>query len=343
MASTTAGKDTLAQVSKDGELKRKDPIFRNHIGPDSEFEAESGRYHLYISYACPWANRCLAVRDLKGLQDVIGLSVVHPTWKQTRPGVDEHRGWAFASPDDPPFDHPSGGETYPGKDVIPDTINGAKFARDLYEMTGVPPETIPAYSVPILWDKKKGTIVNNESSEIIRMINSEFNAFAKNPDLDLYPEALRPAIDDINKWVYPTINNGVYRCGFATRQAPYEKAFHELFDALDKVEAILAEKRYLVGDTLTEADIRLFMTLIRFDPVYVVYFKTNKKFIHQYPNMREYVKELHALMKDSINIEHIKTHYFTSHPKLNYYGIVPIGCDAWWEEPHNRNETHPIA
>jgi glutathionyl-hydroquinone reductase len=151
------------------------------------------------------------------------------------------------------------------------------------------------YSVPVLWDKKNGTIVNNESSEIIRILNAQFNRFAKNPDLDLYPEDLRETIDEVNSWVYPTINNGVYRCGFAQRQAPYEQAFNELFASLDKVEDILAKQRYIAGDCLTEADIRLFVTLIRFDPVYVVYFKTNKKFIAQYPNMKEYVKELYQM------------------------------------------------
>lgn len=250
------------------------------------------------------------------------------------------------------------------------------------------------YTVPVLWDKKTSKVVNNESSEIIRIFNAEFNDLAKNPNLDLYPEALRGEIDAVNEWTYPCINNGVYRAGFAQAQAAYESAFNDVFSGLDRVEAILAERRYLAGDVLTEADIRLFMTLIRFDPVYVVYFKCNKRFISQYPNIREYTKELYQMdgIKRSVNMYHIKVlsldlpslpmltghrrvlhvdrtlqsvmarlihravhvesesqrtlalqaHYFTSHPALNTYAVIPVGCDPWWEEPHNRNEMHPV-
>lgn len=212
---------------------------------------------------------------------------------------------------------------------------GAKFVRDLYEAAK---DTTGKYSVPVLWDKRENTIVNNESSDIIRMFNSSFNSIAKNPTLDLYPEGLRSSIDDVNEWVYPTINNGVYRCGFATQQGAYEAAFKELFSSLDRCEEILSKQRYVAGNALTEADIRLFMTLIRFDEVYVVYFKTNAKFIREYPNLKGYVQDLYQTpgMRESINMQHIKTHYFTSHPKLNYYAIVPVGGEAWWEHPHDR-------
>jgi len=202
---------------------------------------------------------------LKGLEDAIGLSVTHQLWQRTRPGVDEHCGWAFADPSDPPLVSTSGYGSFTGEGTIPDTVNGAKFVRDLYEKSD--PEYSGVYSVPVLWDKETGTIVNNESSEIIRMFNSAFNSIAKNPDLDLYPAELRDSIESVNEWIYPTINNGVYRCGFAKSQGAYETAFNELFTSLDRVEEILSKQKYVAGDVLTEADIRLFMTLIRFDDV----------------------------------------------------------------------------
>eukprot|EP01025_Chloroclados_australasicus_P061126 TRINITY_DN796_c0_g1_i6.p1 TRINITY_DN796_c0_g1~~TRINITY_DN796_c0_g1_i6.p1 ORF type:complete len:394 (-),score=40.93 TRINITY_DN796_c0_g1_i6:193-1374(-) len=328
--------------TKDGAFVRTDATFRNFVAEGSEFEPETDRYHLYISYACPWACRCLAVRNLKGLEDVIGLSVVHPTWQYTRPGQDEHRGWTFADPaKDEPFSNDNGYGEFPPKDCIPDTINGVRFVRDLYEMTGKDPGK---YTVPVLWDKKKKTIVSNESAEIIVMLNSAFNKFAKNADLDLNPEEMQGEIASVNEWIYPCINNGVYRCGFAQSQGAYEQAFHELFDALDKVEDILSQRRYIAGDKLTLADVRLFVTLIRFDPVYEVYFKCNKKFIREYPNMREYVKELYGMapIRESTNMYHIKTHYYTSHPKLNWYAVIPLGGEDWWKEPHKREEQVPL-
>eukprot|EP01023_Acetabularia_acetabulum_P063709 TRINITY_DN8041_c0_g1_i1.p1 TRINITY_DN8041_c0_g1~~TRINITY_DN8041_c0_g1_i1.p1 ORF type:complete len:391 (+),score=45.13 TRINITY_DN8041_c0_g1_i1:27-1199(+) len=330
-------KTALDEMSKDGEFKRTEAGFRNHIKQGTKFEPEGGRYHLYISYACPWACRALALYYLKGLQDVIGLSVVHPTWQFTRPGKDEHTGWAFRSLEDPPLASSTGFGSFDSTGCIPDDVNNAKFVRDLYEKAN---DTTGKYSVPVLWDKKEATIVNNESSEIIRMFNSEFNTICKNPDLDLYPEELREKIDEVNAWIYPNINNGVYRCGFATSQQAYDRAFQELFEALDKVEEILSKNRYICGQKLTEADIRLFVTLIRFDPVYVVYFKTNKKFLSQYPNIKEYVREIYQMpeVKKSVNLGHIKNHYFSSHPKLNYYAIVPNGGEHWWEEPHNRGK-----
>ncbi|KAL4444882.1 hypothetical protein ABPG77_003932 [Micractinium sp. CCAP 211/92] len=273
-----------------GEFKRKESQFRNHIMRGGEYEPEAGRYHLYVSLACPWASRCVAVLHMKGLQDVIGLSVTHPTWQPTRPGQDEHTGWAFAAPGDSPLASPTGHGSFPCDGCIPDSVNGAKFVRDLYDKAG---DTFGKYTVPVLWDKKKGTIVNNESSEIIRMLNSEFNELSTNPSLDLYPKDLQATIDEVNSWVYPQINNGVYRCGFATSQEAYDTAFDELFSALDRCESILERQRYIAGDRLTEADIRLFHTLIRFDEVYVVYFKTNRRFIHEYPNLRGYVQDLY--------------------------------------------------
>lgn len=332
----------LDETNPTGEFKRTEAGFRSIIEPGGRFEPEAGRYHLYVSYACPWANRCLATLYMKGLEDVVGVSVVHPTWQRSRPGVpgDEHCGWAFRDPSDPPLSSATGYGSFSCAGCVPDTINGAKFVRDLYDLAH---DTAGKYSVPVLWDKKERTIVNNESSEIIRMFNSAFNHLAKNPSLDLYPEDLKQAIDDANEWIYPTINNGVYRCGFATSQAAYDAAFGELFASLERCEEILSRQRYIAGPVLTEADVRLFMTLIRFDEVYVVYFKTNRKFIHEYPNLRNYVRELHQTpgIGRSINMDHIKVHYFTSHPKLNYYAIVPGGAEPWWEQPHDRAAKFP--
>ncbi|PSC67156.1 Glutathionyl-hydroquinone reductase [Micractinium conductrix] len=288
--SATGARTALDEMGAKGEFKRKDSAFRDIVQKGGRFKPEAGRYHLYVSLACPWACRCVAVMHMKGLQDVVGLSVSHPTWQHTRPGQDEHCGWAFASPGDPPLSSSTGQGSFDCADCIPDTVNGAKFVRDLYALSH---DTSGKYSVPVLWDKKEKCVVNNESSEILRMFNSEFNELSSAPDLDLYPADLRAKIDEINDWVYPTINNGVYRCGFATSQEAYETAFDELFAALDRVEGILGQQRYLAGDVLTEADIRLFMTLIRFDEVYVVYFKTNKAFIHEYPNLRGYVQDLY--------------------------------------------------
>ncbi|CAL8464887.1 g4422 [Coccomyxa elongata] len=329
-----------------GEFKRKDSTYRSWIGKDKDFPAEAGRYHLYISWACPWANRCAATMYLKGLEDAIGLSVTHPTWQRTKPDdpSDEHTGWTFASPDDPPFSSSTGHGSFPPKECIPDTVNGAKYIRDLYEMSK---DTGGKYTVPVLWDKKTKQIVNNESADIVRMFNSAFNEHAKNPDLDLYPEELVKDIDAVNDWVYPNINNGVYRCGFAQKQGAYEEAFQDLFAALDRCEETLGKQRYIAGNKLTEADVRLFQTLIRFDEVYVVYFKTNKYFIRERPNLRNYVRDLYHIpgIGKGVHMYHIKTHYLTSHPRLNYFAIVPHGetgpdgsGKGWWTEaPEGRD------
>jgi putative glutathione S-transferase len=345
MAPAVHDRTAVSDLDKDGAFKREQSGYREHVKKGTRFEPEAGRYHLYVAYACPWANRTLAAMYLKGLEDVIGLSITHSTWQRTRPKDedDAHAGWVFRSPDDPPVQSQLGYGSFPCDGCIPDTVNGAKSMRDLYELSADQKEG--RWTVPVLWDKKHKTVVNNESSEILRIFNSEFNDLAKNPGLDLYPEHLREKIDELNGWIYDNINNGVYKAGFAQKQEPYEKAFHELFKHLDRVEGILANSRYLCGDELTEADIRLFMTLIRFDVVYVVYFKCNKKFINQYPNLKGYVQDLYSIpeIKRSINIDHIKTHYLTSHPKLNTYAIIPVGPDPWWEEPSPRPKQFGAA
>eukprot|EP00607_Mallomonas_marina_P007093 CAMPEP_0182435772 /NCGR_PEP_ID=MMETSP1167-20130531/77550_1 /TAXON_ID=2988 /ORGANISM="Mallomonas Sp, Strain CCMP3275" /LENGTH=350 /DNA_ID=CAMNT_0024627179 /DNA_START=188 /DNA_END=1240 /DNA_ORIENTATION=+ len=332
----------------DGKFKRVDSGHREIISVDHPiYKPESGRYHLYVSYACPWAHRCLIGRKMKGLEEVIGLSVVHPTWQLTDPDVDEHAGWVFRSPNDSPVIPRTGYGAISCEDCISDDINQCQTVRQLYEKSN---DTHKKYSVPVLWDKQTSSIVNNESSEILRMFNSAFNTLvgkSETPTPDLYPEndkALLKAIDEVNEWVYPGINNGVYKCGFAKSQEAYKEAVSELTIALDRVESILAVQRYICGTMMTEADIRLYVTLVRFDEVYVVYFKTNKKCIREYPNIQNYLRELWQLpaFKETTHMNHIKNHYFTSHPVLNAYSVVPVGPDTLTDLalPHNRDRQY---
>lgn len=328
----------LQSSGKNGEFLRKESAHRNFVSsdPQSEFPAEANRYHLYVSYACPWANRCIAMRLLKGLEDVVGLSVVHPTWKRTRPDKDEHFGWAFAEPGEA-RPSPAGHGSTAFDDVVPDNHNNAKFIRDLYELSG---DTNGPFSVPVLWDTKTKKIVNNESSEIVRMLNSEFNQVAKNPELDLAPKELEGEMAKAMEWIYPGINNGVYRCGFAKTQEAYDSAIDVLYESLDKLESVLSSQRYICGKNLTLTDICAFMTLVRFDEIYVVYFKTNKKTIREYPAILNFCREMYQTpgLGASVNMQHCKVHYFTSHPTLNTYAIVPVGPNfiATLKEEHNR-------
>eukprot|EP00049_Salpingoeca_infusionum_P007903 m.127732 g.127732 ORF g.127732 m.127732 type:complete len:405 (+) comp13855_c0_seq2:448-1662(+) len=321
---------SLELVSPTGAFERKASTFRNWIARE---DAVSGRYHLYISHACPWANRVHAVMKLKNLEQHIGLSIVHPTWATTKEG-DDHRGWMFGRTVDTPH-----GGSFTFQDTTDSGPLQVNSIREIYDL--VTDEQVTR-SVPLLWDKEKQTIVNNESSELIRIFNTAFNHLpGVNADLDLYPPALQADIDAINDIVYPAVNNGVYRCGFARTQEAYEVAFDLLFQTLDDLEVRLSKSRYLVGNMLTEADIRLFMTLVRFDEVYVVYFKTNKKAIREYPNLWGYCQELYQMpaIRGSINMPHIKTHYFSSHPALNAYAIVPKGGDtlSLLKQPHGRD------
>lgn len=311
----TTSKDAIQQsditkmkTEPDGSFKRAASSFRNIIEKGGQFEPELDRYHLYVSLACPWATRTLIVRKLKGLEDIISVTVVSP-----RMGA---QGWPFANVD--PF---------PGADVDP--LYKSEHIKDLYFKAD--PNYGGRFTVPVLWDKKNHTIVNNESSEIIRVFNTAFNDVipAEKARLDLYPKDLRAQIDDVNEWIYPSINNGVYRAGFATTQVAYEKAVIELFEALDKVENILAGKEYLVGDKLTEADVRLYVTIIRFDPVYVGHFKCNLRSIRDgYPAIHTWLRKLYwnnDAFKSQTDFNHIKTHYYWSHPSINPTRVVPVG------------------
>jgi len=303
-----------------GEFVRSVSSFRHWVtkdgraGPTGEggFKAESGRYHLYVSYACPWAHRALIFRTLKGLEDVISVSVVHPLMPQ--------ESWLFGD--------------YPG--ATEDHVNHAHYLYENYQKANANFNGL--VTVPVLWDKQRETIVNNESSEIIRMFNSAFDDFGK-PEVDFYPKELRGEIDKINDMVYHAINNGVYQAGFATTQSAYEKAFNGLFEALDNLEIRLSKQRYLVGSQLTEADWRLFTTLVRFDAVYYNHFKTNKKRLMDYPNLWAYTRELYQIkgVAKTVNMDHIKYHYFASHRSVNPTGIVPLGPDIDFMQPHVRD------
>ncbi|RHZ43812.1 hypothetical protein Glove_853g14 [Diversispora epigaea] len=292
----------LKWASNDGEFRRKPSSFRNHIkkDPNAEFAPEKDRYHLFISWACPWAHRTVVVRALKGLENVIGLSVVDYFLGE--------KGWSFT----PPVE-------------IPGTSDKAQHLSDIYYYNS---DYEGRFTVPVLWDKKLKKIVNNESSEIIRMLNDGFDDFVpETKGLTFYPENLRSQIDDINEWVYDTVNNGVYKCGFAASQAAYDKNITPLFNSLDRLEEILSKNKFLVGSTLTEADIRLWTTIIRFDPVYHTHFKCNLKSIeYNYPHLLNWARRIYQMPKiaSTVNMHHIKHHYFESHKQINPTGIVPI-------------------
>lgn len=303
----------------DGHFEREAAQLRHWITADGAadssgkrgFTAESGRYHLYVSLACPWAHRALIFRTLKGLEEHISVDVVSPLMLGN--------GWTFER---------SAGSTG-------DSINNYQFMYQVY--TSNQSDYSGRVTVPVLWDKKEGCIVSNESSEIIRMFNSAFDHITGNT-LDFYPAALADKIDDINTLVYDNINNGVYRCGFATSQSAYEASYDRLFAALDKVEEILGGQKYLVGDTLTEADWRLFTTLIRFDVVYHGHFKTNLQRLEDYPAMSNYVRALYQYpgIAQTVNFAHIKEHYYASHTTINPTGIIPKGPLIDYNRPHNR-------
>jgi len=311
------------QEDSHGRFLRPSTTFRARISADgsSGFKAEAGRYHLYISWACPWANRTAIMRKLKGLEDAIGLSVVDPVMGE--------EGWVFSD--------------FPGS--IPDTVNGTQYLRDIYLKAD--PKHTGRVTVPVLWDKKTNKIVNNESREIIRMLDTEFNAVVKSEN-NFYPEDLREAIDQTIDAIYQPINNGVYRAGFATEQKAYDEAVTELFDALDYWEEILGKQRYLCSNSpngnssasrITEADWCMFTTLFRFDAVYYVHFKCNLRHIYEYPNLWNYLKDLYQQpgVKETCNLEHIKLHYYKSHPNVNPTGIVPQGPILDFDSPHNRH------
>ncbi len=306
-------------TAKDGKYVRADSSFRNWItsdgrpGPSGEggFAAEAGRYHLYVSLACPWAHRTLIMRALKGLEDVIGLSVVHWLMRDD--------GWTFA----------------PGDGVVGDPVMAAEFMHQVY--TAADPGFTGRVTIPVLWDRERATIVNNESAEIIRMLGSAFDEHGA-VEGDYYPADLGAEIDLVNERVYSTLNNGVYRCGFAKSQDAYDDAFAALFATLDWLEERLAKQRFVAGNRFSEADIRLFTTLIRFDAVYHGHFKCNARQVRDYPNLWAYTRQIYQMDKigPTVNFDHIKRHYYASHLDINPTGIVPRGPDIDYDAAHGR-------
>jgi putative glutathione S-transferase len=293
---------------------REDARFRDWVTADgsSGYAAEPGRYHLYVSLACPWAHRTLIVRALKGLEEAIDVSIVDP--------IRDERGWAFRD--------------VPG--ATGDRANGWAYLSEAYAASA------PGYegriSVPVLWDTRTGRIVSNESADVIVMLNEAFDAFARRPELDLYPAELRQEIDELNSVVYATVNNGVYRAGFASGQEDYDEAVHPIFETLDRLEERLSSRRYLVGARQTLADWRLFTTLVRFDPVYVTHFKCNLRRIVDYPHLSAYLRDLYQTpgVEETVDMDHIKRHYYATHGGINPTGIVPAGPTVDLDAPHGR-------
>ena len=306
--------------STGGAFKRSTAKFRNWITPDGApgpsgeggYAAEAGRYHLYVSLACPWAHRALVVRALRGLEDLIGVSVVHPDMLGD--------GWTFETDD-----HGATG----------DRLFGLPFMRDIY--TRAKPDVSGRVTVPVLWDTRTGTIVSNESSEIIRMFDTAFDGITGNEET-LYPEALRAEIDRINDRVYSDVNNGVYKAGFATTQEAYDAAVHPLFETLDWLDGLLGERRWLAGDVVTEADWRLWTTLVRFDAVYHLHFKCNRRRLIDYPNLWPYARALYQVpeVRETVGWHHIVRHYHYSHESINPHRIVPINPVIDWDAPVER-------
>ena len=308
--------------STGGRFKRDISRFRNWVTPDGKagpsgapgFAAEAGRYHLYVSYACPWAHRTLIFRKLKGLEDMISVSVVH--WYMAE------NGWTFAD----------------GAGVVADPIHDADYMYQVYQAADA--SYTGRVTVPVLWDIQKDTIVSNESADIIRMFNSAFDGIGATAG-DYYPEPLRDEIDEINARVYTTVNNGVYKAGFATSQEAYEEAVEPLFESLEWLDGRLSSRRYLLGDRITEADWRLFTTLLRFDPVYVGHFKCNRRRIVDFEHLWPYVRDLYQVpgVAGTVHMDHIKSHYYASHVTINPTRIVPVGPDIDFSEPHGRDQS----
>ena len=302
-----------------GRFVRQQSVFRDWVRADGStpFTPEAGRYHLYVSLACPWAHRTVIVRLLKGLQHAIPMTVVDP--------IRDTRGWRFL-PD------------------VPDPVNGFTLLSEAYAASN--PDFGGRVTVPVLWDTHHHRIVNNESADIIRMLNSEFDALdGVDTSFDLYPPALREEIDALNARVYDDVNNGVYKTGFATTQEAYEESFDRLFATLGELEVRLDTSRYLVGDAVTEADWRLFTTLVRFDPVYVGHFKCNEVRIADLPNLSNYLRDLYQRpgIAGTVNLDHIKRHYYVTHRQINGSGIVPKGPRLDWDAPHDRDRLGPAA
>ena len=314
----------VSETSESGEFQRQEDAFREWISADGStpYPAVAGRYHLYVSLACPWASRTLIVRNLKGLQDAIGLTIVDP--------VRDDKGWAFRDPS---------GKIPPGTPFdSTDRVNGFHYLREAYVVTD--PNYNQRVTVPVLWDKETRKIINNCEDDICRMFNDAFNSIAKNKQLDLFPDDIERDQNQLSGYIYENINNGVYRAGFATRQRPYEIACRKLFEALDQLESRLSNSRYLFGTRIVESDWRLFCTLVRFDAVYYSHFKCNIRRILDYPNLQGYLRDLYQQpgIAETVNFDHIKRHYYITHHEINPTGIVPLGPALDLNRPHRREK-----
>ena len=302
------------EQAADGSFKRQEDAFRDWVTADgsSGYPAQAGRYHLYVSLACPWACRTVIVRTLKGLEAAVGMTVVDP--------IRDERGWRFTAQ--------------------PDPVNGWAFLREAY--TATDPGYDARVTVPVLWDKERGRIVSNSDDDIMRMFETQFDAVATNPQLDLYPDDLRLQIDELNDFLYETFNNGVYRAGFATSQAAYERAAYEVFTTIDAMEERLAYQRYLLGARPVETDWRFFVTLVRFDPVYYGHFKCNLRRIVDYPNLDGYLRDLYQIggVAETVDFDQIKRHYYITQDEINPTGIVPIGPIMDLTQPHDRDRLN---
>jgi putative glutathione S-transferase len=302
------------EQAADGSFKRQEDAFRDWVTADgsSGYPAQAGRYHLYVSLACPWACRTVIVRTLKGLETAIGMTVVDP--------IRDERGWRFTAQ--------------------PDPLNGWAFLSEAY--TATDPGYDARVTVPVLWDKERGRIVSNSDDDIMRMFETQFDAIATNPQLDLYPDDLRLQIDELNDFLYETFNNGVYRAGFATSQAAYERAAYEVFTTIDAMEERLAYQRYLLGARPVETDWRFFVTLVRFDPVYYGHFKCNLRRIVDYPNLYGYLRDLYQIggVAETVDFDQIKRHYYITQDEINPTGIVPIGPIMDLMQPHDRDRLN---
>ena len=307
-----------AETDAAGRFVRQESAFRQWVSPDGPHPPQAGRYHLYVSLACPWAHRVVIARVLKGLMDVVGMTVVDP--------VRDERGWAFRD----------------GPGHSADPVSGFEFLAEAYALTD------PAWSgrvtVPVLWDREAGCIVNNESEDILRMLDTGFGPLASSTPV-LRPPDLVEAIDEVNGWVYPLINNGVYRAGFASSQAAYDEAVAGVFEGISRAEDILCEQRWLAGNRFTEADIRLFTTLVRFDPVYHTHFKCNARLVADSPALLGFVRDVAQVpgVMDTIDMDHIKRHYYLTHPRLNPAGIVPVSDGPDLTAPHGRDALGPAV
>ncbi|WP_254765744.1 glutathione S-transferase family protein [Salinilacihabitans rarus] len=307
--------DAYEATDEEGAFERGETTFRDEVrdDPDARFRPAAGRYHLYVSYACPWAHRTLVVRALKGLEEAIPVSVVDPDRDED--------GWQFT----------------PEKDgCTRDRVHDVDSLRDLYVRAD--PDATCRVTVPVLWDTEEDTVVNNESREIMRMLDTEFDDLATR-DVDLYPEGYREDVDRILDDIYEPINNGVYRAGFATGQEPYDEAVDDLFAALDRWDEVLGEQRYLAGDRLTEADVAMFTTLVRFDEVYHTHFMCNVRYVREYENLWPYLRDLYQTpgVAETVRMDHVKEHYYTTHPDVNPHRIVARGPDLDFEAPHGRD------